>query len=145
MAGVPGRGGPVPKRSDQRRRRNKPEIKVEAAPAAVRTSPPSADDAWHPIAADWYRSLAASGQAAFYEPSDWQTARYLAEAMSRNLQAEKFSAVLFASVMSGMTSLLATEGDRRRLRIELERAATADTDEDAAVAKLDEYRKRLSG
>jgi hypothetical protein len=103
---------------------------------------PDAD--WHPIAQDWFRSLGESGQNVFYEPSDWQTARYVAEAMSRNLSAGRFSAQLFAAVMSGMSSLLTTEGDRRRLRIELERKAPADADEEAAVAALDEWRDRLT-
>lgn len=145
MSGVPGRGGPVPKRSDQRRRRNKPDVEVVKAPGAAAVRVPHPDPEWHPIARDWFASLAESGQAAFYEPSDWQTARYVAEAMSRNLAGEKFSAVLFASVMSAMSNLLTTEGDRRRLRLELERAAAVDADEDAAVAKLDEYRRRFSG
>lgn len=145
MSGVPGKGGPVPKRSDQRRRRNKPDVEVAQAPGAANVSVPHPEPDWHPIARDWFVSLAESGQARFYEPSDWQTARYVSEAMSRNLSGEKFSAVLFASVMSGMSSLLTTEGDRRRLRLELERAAAVDADEDAAVAKLDEYRARFSG
>lgn len=140
-----GARGPVPKRSDQRRRRNQPEIDVAAAQGAAHVPVPEPDGAWHQIAQDWFRSLGASGQSAFYEPSDWQTARYVAEAMSRNLESGKFSAMLFSSVMSAMSSLLATEGDRRRLRIELERAAVEDADEEAAVTALNEWRDRLSG
>jgi hypothetical protein len=37
-----------------------------------------------------------SGQAQFFEPSDWQAARFVAEVMSRNLRQKKFSSVLFA-------------------------------------------------
>lgn len=66
-------------------------------------------------------SLAGSGQARFYEPSDWQTARYVAESMSRNLSAGRFSSQHFAAVMSAMTDLLTTEGARRRARLELDR------------------------
>lgn len=143
-----GARGPVGKRSDQRLgHRAKAEAeevtKVEVAAPVVPVMEPDAD--WHPIAQDWFRSLGESGQRAFYEPSDWQTARYVAEAMSRNLSAGRFSAQLFAAVMSGMSSLLTTEGDRRRLRIELERQAPVDADEEAAVAALDEWRDRLSG
>jgi hypothetical protein len=65
--------------------------------------------------------------------------------MSRNLEAGRFSAQLFAAVMSGMSSLLTTEGDRRRVRVELERAVATDADEEAAVSALDEWRSRLSG
>jgi hypothetical protein len=65
--------------------------------------------------------------------------------MSRNLEASRFSAQMFAAVMSGMSSLLTTEGDRRRVRVELERAVQTDADEEAAVEALDEWRRRLSG
>lgn len=96
---------------------------MESAPrlSAVVVVPP-ADPLWHPIARDWYESLSESGQASFYQASDWATARYIAEAMHRNLKNERFSAQLFAAVMSGMTELLTTEGARRRARLEIERA-----------------------
>lgn len=147
--------GPVPKRSDQRRRRNKPEPGAEIVKAAAGDEPlwlePS--ETWHPIAREWYCSLAASGQSQFYEASDIATAFYVAEAMSRNLQATRekdketgewvtvgrFSAQLFASVMSAMTDLLTTEGARRRARVELERGPAPA--EPASITALDEYRK----
>lgn len=106
---------------------------------------PEPDAEWHAIAREWFAALGESGQAAFYEPSDWATAKYVAEAMSRNLQAGRFSAQLFAAVLAGATSLLATEGDRRRLKLELERRKPVDADEDAAVTLLDEWRDRLGG
>lgn len=136
--------GPVPKRSSERRRRNKPEgVQVTTAPVAVETVEcPPADDAWHPIARDWYESLVRSGQAVFYEPSDWATARYVAEAMSRGLQASRFSAQLFAAVSSAMTELLTTEGARRRARLEIQRDAPSD-EKPADVMALDDYRALL--
>ena len=141
-----GSRGPVPKRSTQRRRRNPTEVPTETVTVpGPEAQQPEADPAWHPIAAEWYRSLEVSGQSVFYQPSDWQTARYVAEAMSRNLEAGRFSAQLFAAVMSATSNLLTTEGDRRRLRIELERGTHTDADEDAAVAALDDWRNRISG
>ena len=141
-----GRSGPVPKRSSERRRRNKPEggeITSVSVRAGTVEQPPVSEE-WHPIAKDWYGSLAQSGQARFYGPSGWQTARYVAEVMSRNLEASRFSAQLFAAVSSAMTELLTTEGARRRARIELERNGAVDVDEDAAVIALDEYQRRLT-
>ena len=138
--------GPVPKRSAERRRRNKPEgveITSVAAPAGVVECPP-ADEAWHPIAKDWYESLAVSGQAVFYEPSDWATARYVAEAMSRGLESSRFSAQLFAAVSAAMTELLTTEGARRRARMEILRGGQ-ETDRPADVTALDDYRALLGG
>lgn len=139
-----GARGPVPKRSEQRRRANKPESPVATAPAGKPVRKP-ADDDWHEIARGWYEGLAESGQSAFYQRSDWDTARYVAEAMSRNLKAGHFSATLFAAVMSATSSLLATEGDRRRLRIELERAQAQPTGPDEVVTELDQYRRRAAG
>lgn len=138
--------GPVPKRSDQRRRRN-----VSNGPALAKgrsagePDVPAGDPEWHPIAADWFESLKDSGQAQFYEASDWATAVYVAEAMSRNLKQGKFSAQLFQSVMSGMTELLTTEGARRRARVELERAQEGPVAVDPAVALMENYRKAAGG
>lgn len=139
MAGKP--RGPVPKRTDQRRRRNVdeggPVTKVTVtAPTPIAQHP---DELWHPIAAEWFKSLSESGQSHFYEASDWATARYVAEAMSRNLNSgERFSAVLFAAVMSGMTELLTTEGARRRARVELEREEPSAP---PSVAIMEKYRR----
>ncbi|WP_349628703.1 hypothetical protein [Streptomyces benahoarensis] len=116
--------GPVPKRSDQRRRRNESDgpalVKAEAGKAPT---VPRASGDWHPIAKRWFQALKDSGQYQFYEQSDWLSAVYVAEAMSRNLGQTKFSAQLFQSVMSAMTDLLTTEGARRRARVD--RAAGA--------------------
>jgi len=136
--------GPVPKRSSERRRRNKDSQVESVKPLRERVDQPPAEDRWHPIARDWYESLAESGQAQFFEPSDWQYARVVADALSRNLkQRAKFSAVLFASVTSAMNDLLTTEGARRRVRLEIERAGIGETP--ASVTAIADYRKRLSG
>ncbi|MDT0451859.1 hypothetical protein [Streptomyces hesseae] len=139
-----GARGPVPKRSAERRRRNKDGAElVHATSAPGLVEWPDPDASWHAIACDWYRSLAASGQAQFYEPSDVATARYVAEAMSRNLAAgQRFSAQLFAAVSSAMTELLTTEGARRRVRIELERAP-AEQETPAGVTAIAAYRAAL--
>ena len=139
--------GPVPKRSTERRRRNKPEgAEVTTVPAAKQSVQcPPADESWHQIARDWYDSLAESGQAVFYEPSDWATARYVAEAMSRGLSSSRFSAQLFAAVSSAMTELLTTEGARRRARLEIERGRPGEKEKPAGVTALDDYRSALGG
>lgn len=139
------KSGPVPKRSAERRRRNKEAGPIDSVEMpALEVEQPPADENWHPIALDWYRSLAESGQSRFYEPSDWQTARYVADAMSRNLDTTRFSAQLFAAIMSAMTELLTTEGARRRARMEIERGAGQE-EKPAGVTALDDYRDALSG
>jgi hypothetical protein len=106
---------------------------------------PPADPAWHDIAREWYESLAISGQSTYYEPSDWRTARYVAQAMSVNLKADRFSAQLFASVMGAMTELLTTEGARRRSRVELQRVKASPNDVPSPkVIAMDAYRQAAS-
>jgi hypothetical protein len=140
-----GERGPVPKRSSQRRRRNEPaDGSIDTAPAAkVKPVAPGPDGDWHPIAARWYVALGESGQSGFYEPSDWAQAFFVAEAMSRLLAAGRFSAQLFSAVDSATVRLLATEADRRRLRIELEREQASDPDEDAADATVTDLMSRM--
>lgn len=138
------RPGPPPKRSEERRRRNKvaqPDRVIVAGEVLV----PDPDPDWHPIAADWYSSLAQSGQSEFYEPSDWAAARMVAEAMSRNLgQGLRFSGQLFSQVWSAMGDLLTTEGARRRFRVEVERqGAGTEPEADPELALLDAYREAL--
>lgn len=137
-----GARGPVPKRSAERRRRNKDAAVETVKPITLRVKPPAAKAHWHPIAKAWYKSLGESGQAQFYEPSDWWYAQYVAEALSRNLkQGAKFSSMLFAAVLSAMNDLLTTEGARRRVRLEIERGG--EPDQPASVTAISEYRERL--
>lgn len=100
---------------------------------------------WHPLARDWYRSLASSAQSQFYEASDWATARVLAALLSRALSSGKVTAALVERWQIGATELLTTEGARRRARVELQRARDGDGDGQEAggeVSELDEYRRR---
>lgn len=153
-----GSRGPVPKRSDQRRRTNKSATvsgKVTKAPAADRVCAPTPDEEWHPVARRWFDSLSASGQSRFYEPSDWATAYLIAESISRDLNpqvvgvTERGDAVFESIPLKGASlsaylkafgNLLTTEGDRRRASVELQRGELSDADEDASVTALDAYR-----
>lgn len=138
-----GARGPVPKRSDQRRRTNQPDDgPITSAIGSAVVATPEPDESWHQMARDWFASLAESGQSAFYEPSDWQTARIWAEVLSRQLQSSRISAQMIAAWSAGATELLTTEGARRRGRLELERH-TEDDDEAASVTALERYREQL--
>lgn len=135
--------GPVPKRTETRRRRNKDADGLDGVkgPGALSVTIPDPDPEWHPVAVDWYLSLKESGQSRWYEPSDWATAQYVATAMSANLKQEgKMSSMMFAAVMSAMNELLTTEGARRRVRMELVRE---EPEQDASVTAIADYRKQL--
>ncbi|MER5875453.1 hypothetical protein ACIBAC_11675 [Streptomyces sp. NPDC051362] len=144
-----GAHGPIPKRSEERRRRNKddgPEL-IQAPAGQPEDLPelPEPSELWHPIATDWYLSLRESGQAAFYEPSDWAVARYVAELMSRGLSSDRPpNGQYVAALNSAMSSLLTTEGDRRRARMELERKKPGGP-KLASVSPLDSYRDIAGG
>ena len=147
-----GSRGPVPKRSEERMghltKAEKASISRPAPGEAPTTDVvwPEPDPFWHPIATDWYLSLRESGQAAYYQQSDVATARFVAEGMHRNLDNPRFSAQLFAAVMGGMSNLLVTEGDRRRVRIELERRRAPQTPEQpAGVTAIADYRAAMEG
>lgn len=115
--------GPVPKRSDQRVRRNKPDgPEVTKISGASTVKAPAEDRDWHITAKRWFRSLKKSGQAIFYEPSDWAYAQLAADLLSSEMQREKPRAVMVSQILSMMDNLLTSEGARRRVRIELVRA-----------------------
>lgn len=136
MVGAP--RGAIPKRSDQRRRRNlgqDPDI-ITISGDAVKIPPLRRDI--HPLAASWYASLAESGQAHWYEPSDWMTAQIVAEAIEVFAHTRK--ANVLVAILNGNSLLLATEGDRRRARMELTRAVN---NNDSATNVID-WRARAS-
>ena len=144
---MPGTRGPVPNRSDQRRRTNKPEVPIvtAAAPPVAAPEQPEADGTWHHLAADWYNSLAHSGQAEFFQASDWAQAQVWAHLLSVELFKDKPSAMMIAAWASGAGELLTTEGARRRMRIELERAKPSDPGEDHADATVTDLTARIGG
>jgi hypothetical protein len=145
-----GARGPIGKRSEERMGHRSKEEKdsVTKAPSGAPVDLPDLPDAdplWHPIAADWYLSLRESGQAAFYQPSDWAVARYAADLMSKVLMSERGpNGQLVAALNSVMSSLLTTEGDRRRARMELERKKPTPQG-GAKVTALDDYRSAFGG
>lgn len=161
-----GARGPVPKHSEQRRRRNKKQAKGSNAskpPKSTPAKPPRPDPAWHPVAKRWFKSLKDSGQSAFYQASDWAMAFVLAESMSRDLEEqviavpEKTGEPVYAKVpmkgaslsayLKGMAALLVSEGDRRRAELELKRTPSSDpkAEQSAEIVSLDAVRKRAAG
>ena len=141
MPGVPGAGGPVPKRSDQRRRRNVgPKVDKVAASPTVSALEPDGD--WPDVVQNHFRSLGRSGQAEFYQESDWAFARLICELLARGFRAEKMPAMLVTAAIADLARLGVTEGDRRRMRIEIERSEPEIPPE---VAIMDEYRRTVGG
>lgn len=138
--------GPVPKRSEDRIRRNKPEVPVDTVSIEGEVPVPDLNipDA-HPLVVDLYHSLSSSGQALYYEPSDWQAARLLCYVLNDFLSQKRLSAQMMTAIQSLMTDLMITEGSRRRLRMEIERNKAPETSDDATDRIIEMYEKMMSG
>ena len=125
-----GTRGPIGKRDGERVRRNLPTTPTDTVTAIGAVIAPELDiDNPHPIAKALYESMKTSGQAKFYEPSDWEVARMTLYFMNELLWApnSRGSAQKLATLHQMMTSLLLTEGDRRRAQIEVARNQEADS------------------
>jgi hypothetical protein len=170
MGGIP---GPPPKKDSERRRRNKSpenEGSLSSIPATVvnvddllvgEVEIPEVDETWHPIARQVYESVMRSGQVIWMEPSDWSVLYLMCESISRDLNPQVVGITEEGDVVKDyiplkgaslnaytktMASLMMLEGDRRRLRIELERqkridaAATGGNDVDNDQARADAFK-----
>ena len=116
--------GPIPKRSEERIRRNVEEFPITKIPVNGEVKIPllGIKDA-HPIVRDLYRSLGDSAQSRYFEPSDWQYARtalHFLDGLIKD-QSGKPSPMMLSTINQMLSSLLVAEGDRRRVRLEVER------------------------
>lgn len=124
MPGVPGKGGGIPKRSDQRVRRNKDVVEIDTISMQGEVEVPELGiDNPHPIIEDFWDSLPVSGQTQYWEPSDWQFARVALHFLNAQIKASRPSGQILATVNSMLTDMLVSEGARRRVRMEVERNA----------------------
>ncbi|WP_371671237.1 hypothetical protein OG985_28620 [Streptomyces sp. NBC_00289] len=108
-----------------------------ARPAKI----PNADRNWHPIAKRLWDSLKESGQADFYQQSDWALAYSLCEDLSYYKKSGKRSGQMLQTIYSAFERLLVAEGDRRRVRIELHEPVPEE--QSAAVLAIADYKKDL--
>lgn len=136
--------GPVPNREAdlaRPRERNGKDAKPVTRGEARPTSVPDVDPHWHPIARRLWDALATSGQADFYQDSDWAFAYSLCEDLSHYKSSMKRSGQMLQTIYSAMERLLVAEADRRRVRIELHEPE--DDAEPAAVLAIADYKREL--
>lgn len=127
-----GTRGPIGKRDDERIRRNKPEDPTATITAIGAVEIPELGDVshlgeTHPLITDMYESIKNSAAVKFYEPTDWQFARLTLYTLNQELIAAQnngkpVGAMKLTAINQMMSALLLTEGDRRRARVEIERA-----------------------
>lgn len=138
--------GPIPKRTEQRRRQNKEDRDVSNSqawpmpenlpvPDDYEVKPP--DENWHPIAKSFYVGSLRSGQVYYYEASEYELLYLLCESISRDMKPQvvgidpetgevkrariPLKGTSLNAYMKVMGDLLITEGSRRRAKIELTR------------------------
>jgi hypothetical protein len=135
--------GPVPKRSDERIRRNKPDVPIEKVPVVGHVGIPDLGlDDPHDITTGLYSALIVSAQSKYFEDSDWAYARFTLHFVDKLVKSPRPSGQVLATVHSMMSDLLVSEGARRRFRIEIERAAEGTDDNVIDIATL--FKQRLS-
>ena len=156
-----GERGPVPNRSDERRRRNLPEDGIETSkvPGKAIVDWPEPNPDWHPIAHNFFLGLQDSGQSVFYQQSDIELAYFLAHEMSLHLDPQPvvigrgedaeiemvvkpMKGTELSAFIKGMSLLGVTEGDRRRMKIELQYGAE-DAEESPAEKATREAQEAL--
>lgn len=148
-----GSRGPVPNHSaDLARDRSRKGGDQQEITKGVRREVeiPDADPNWHPIARMLWDSLRVSGQSDFYQQSDWAFAYSVCEDLHQYKMPRissdgepyfKRSGQMLQAIYSAMSNLLVTEGDRRRVRIELEEPTPDETP--AAVLAIADYKNQL--
>lgn len=139
--------GPVPKRSDQLSRERDAKRRdgggVEITKGTLRpVTIPDADPDWHPAALMIWDAMAKSGQADYYQQSDWAYAWSLCDDLSYYKGRGNRSGQMLASLLSGLDRLLLTESERRRARIELQSPTPEAAP--ASVTAIENYKSRLA-
>jgi hypothetical protein len=102
-----------------------------------------ADPKWIPAVKRLYQSLQDSAMAITYQPSDVCLAFVACDILNTGLtlinpRTGSPNGVLLQTAMAALVRLGTTEGDRRRLGIEIEKQQP---DKDVRIAIMDEYRK----
>lgn len=126
--------GPIGKRDEERVRRNIPEVPTETVRVIGPVVIPELGDVsyegeTHPLVTDMYESIKKSAATKYYEPTDWQFARLALFALNQELIASRLwgkpvGAMKLTAINQMLSALLLTEGDRRRVRLEIERSHT---------------------
>jgi len=136
----------MPKRSEARTRRNSTGEDGIALKKGV-----ALEYEWREPSPDWdeavtrlYESLSQSGMAAYYQQSDAEYAWLICDEFSDYRDSPRKSAVMFSGLISSLAGLGITEGERRRIHIELDPEQTSTT-EDPKVVSMNQWKDRLGG
>lgn len=145
--------GPIGKRDEERIRRNIPENPTDTIQMIGTVKIPELGDVshlgeTHPLIDEMYESIKQSAAVKYYEPTDWQFARMTLYVLNQELIAAQHNgkpvgAMKLTAINQMLSALLLTEGDRRRARLEIERAP-ADSSTGKVLDVTDMLRQRLA-
>ena len=145
--------GPIPKRDEERIRRNIPDNQTDKISVIGAVHIPELGDVshlgeTHSLITEMYEAIKQSASVKYFEPTDWQFARLTLHTLNAELiyarnNGKPVGAMKLSAINQMLSALLLTEGDRRRARIEIERAP-----QDAAGGRVldvtDMLRQRLA-
>jgi len=95
----------------------------------------------HSIVVEMWQGMVDSAQSKYFEPSDWAFARMTLHFANQQIQkGGRVNGQVLATVASMLSNLLVTEGDRRKVRVEVERTEVRENITD--IAQL--FRDRLA-
>lgn len=140
-------GGPIPKRSDKRTRRNKENssgIALKKGEARGILYWPEANPEWAEPVQELYNGFRNSGMANFYEQSDVAMALIACDTIDAFYRGGKRNANMIATGLQQAAALGATEAERRRMAIELD-LADEGAEEEAEVLKIVDFRDQAMG
>lgn len=131
MATIPNRSEDLTASGERKRKqRGVAVVKGKSNPASI----PSPDPEWCHVAAMMWNATLESGGAAYYESSDYAALYLLCDQIDYLYRTNKAgeskprSPEMFKAILAGLGNLLVTEGDRRKLHIELVKAPDDDAD-----------------
>lgn len=95
----------------------------------------------HPLVLDAWEAAGASPQSQLYEATDWQLLRMTLFQINQQFLSGRPSAQMMQVLYSNLGSLMFSEGDRRRLRVEAEKSEASSEQVDVAAVIL----QRMNG
>lgn len=137
MATIPNRSEDLTAAGERKRKSRGVTItKGEALPAGA----PEPNPEWCEVAAGLWGAAQTSGQADFYQNTDWWTLYFACDQITYLYDQGRRSPEFLKGILAMLSSLLFTEADRRKAHIEL---TDHEDHEDAAVLVVAEYASAL--